>query len=213
MIISGMFIFAATMIASIGNDNVAKPALSMPKPAVISATYRAAQEKRQLELELAKLKEIVNSLGGKPEFAKIIQSAGREFRIDPIFLAAVTFVESSFKPNAASSKGARGLMQLKPIVLNVFGVTDPWDPHDNVMAGAAYLKHCFERYAKEPNSTYLVLAAYNIGPGPPEKLNNSEAAERFVKKVLLVYNRYTDLPIPVTKNDKKDTRKKDGKSS
>jgi soluble lytic murein transglycosylase-like protein len=216
MILSGMFIFAATMVASIGNDNIAKPALSIPKPAAVSATYRAAQEKRERELELAKLKAIVNSLGGKPEHAKIIQSAGREFKIDPVFLAAVTFVESSFRPDAASNKGARGLMQLKPIVLNVFGVTDPWDPHDNVMAGAAYLKHCFERYAKQPNSTYLVLAAYNIGPGPPEKLNNSEAAERFVKKVLLVYNRFTDIPIPVSKNDKndkKDARKKDDKPS
>ncbi len=213
MIFSGMFLFAATMVASLGSDNIAKPELSVPKPAAISAAYRASREKHERERELAKLTAIVNSLGGKPEHAKILQSAGREFQIDPVFLAAVTFVESSFRPDAASNKGARGLMQVKSIVLNVFGVTNPWDPHDNVMAGAAYLRHCFERYGKQPNSTYLVLAAYNIGPGSPEKLNNSEAAERFVKKVLLVYNRFTDIPVPMTKNDKKDTRKKEGKSS
>ena len=66
------------------------------------------------------------------------------------------------------------------------------------MAGAAYLRNCFERYKHCPNSTYLALAAYNIGPGPVEKLNQSEAARRFVRKVLRVYNRLTDSPIPMT---------------
>ena len=75
-------------------------------------------------------------------------------------------------------------MQLRPIVIEVLGVTDPWDPHQNIMAGTAYLRNCFERYKHCPNSTYLALAAYNIGPGSVEKLNRSDAAGRFVRKVL-----------------------------
>ncbi len=98
-------------------------------------------------------------------------------------------------------------MQLRPIVLEVLGVSDPWDPHQNIMAGTAYLRNCFERYQHFPNSTYLALAAYNIGPGPVEKLNSSDAAGRFVRKVLQVYNRLTDSPIPITGKAVKDVER------
>jgi hypothetical protein len=146
--------------------------------------------------ELHKVATMVRNLGGKSDYARILVSAGREFEIDPVLLAAVTYVESSFRPRVSSCRGARGLMQLRPVVLNVLGVTDPWDPHENIMAGAAYLRTCFDRYASQPNGTFLALAAYNVGPGPVKKLIRSDAAERFVKKVLCVYNRFTDSPIP-----------------
>jgi len=138
----------------------------------------------------------------------MLLSAGREFDIDPVLLAAVTYVESSFRPKATSHRGARGLMQLRPVVLNVLGVTDPWDPHENIMAGASYLRTCFDRYASQPESTFLALAAYNIGPGPVTKLTRSDAAERFVKKVLAVYNRFTDSPIPIRPKGSKLARAK-----
>jgi soluble lytic murein transglycosylase-like protein len=176
---------------------IGRPELSMPKP---SAQGKKIVEMRNRELgriELAKLKLMIKSLGGDPEFAAMLQRAGREFQIDPVFLTAVTFVESGFRPRAASSKGARGMMQLRPVVLDVLGVTDPWDPAENVMAGAAYLNYCFERYRQNSDSTYLVLAAYNIGPGSVGKLTRSEPASRFVKKVLSVYNKFTDKPIQV----------------
>ncbi|MBI4964709.1 MAG: lytic transglycosylase domain-containing protein [Desulfomonile tiedjei] len=153
---------------------------------------------------------MVRCLGGNPDYAGILVSAGKEFDIDPILLTAVTHVESSFRPKAASGKGARGLMQLRPVVLNVLGVTDPWDPHQNIMAGASYLRTCFERYSSEPESTFLALAAYNIGPGPVQKLTRSDAAERFVKKVLSVYNRFTDSPIPVRQKGSKTAEAKKG---
>jgi len=149
--------------------------------------------------ELHNLATMVRCLGGKSHYAEILLSAGKEFDIDPILLAAVTYVESSFRPRVRSRRGARGLMQLRPVVLNVLGVTDPWDPHENIMAGAFYLRTCFERYASERDGTFLALAAYNIGPGPVKKLTCSDAAERFVKKVLSVYNRFTDSPIPIRK--------------
>jgi|GEM_PF-1666951 len=158
--------------------------------------------------ELDRLKEMVRSLGGKPEHASILLNAGRQFEIDPLLLAAVTFVESSFNPTAKSKCGARGLMQLRSVVLNVLGVTNPWDPHENIMAGAAYLRNCFERYDRYENATYLALAAYNIGPGPVSKLTGSDPAERFVRKVLSVYNRLTDEPIPVTRQPLRETNGK-----
>jgi len=155
----------------------------------------SAEKARQRQQELKKLEEVVRSLGGKPHHARIILTAGKEFDIDPVLLASLAHVESHFKPRAASKKGARGLMQLRPVVTKVLGVTDPWDPYQNIMAGAAYLRNCFDRYARDPRSTYLALAAYNVGPGPADKLTGSDSGERFVKKVLKVYNRVTDCPV------------------
>ncbi len=193
--------------AALGADNLAKPELCLPKSLSVALQVKADHEKRLERLELEKLKTIVAVLGGKPEHATILQKAGREFEIDPVLLASVTFVESSFNPQACSNKNALGMMQLRPIVLNVLGVTNPWNPHDNIMAGAAYLRNCFDRYGNHEHSTYLVLASYNIGPGSVEKLTRSEAAERFVKKVLKVYNRFTDVPI-IIKIDEKNVSKK-----
>lgn len=180
------------IVASADQGIVARPEMSMPRIASVPAEVRREVENHVKARELEELKIIVQSLGGKSEHAESLVEAGREFQIDPVFLAALTFVESSFRANAASGKGARGMMQLRPIVLEVLGVTDPWDPHENIMAGAAYLRHCFDRYAKYKNSTFLALAAYNIGPGGVEKLTRSDAAERFVRKVLQVYGRFSE---------------------
>ncbi len=183
------------IVASADQRMVARPELSMPRVASVSPEIRRKVEDHIKASELENLKTVVLSLGGKEEHAKSLMEAGKEFQIDPAFLASLAFVESSFKATAASSKGARGMMQLRPVVLEVLGVTNPWDPHENIMAGAAYLRHCFDRYAKHNNSTYLALAAYNIGPGAVEKLTRSDAAERFVRKVLLVYGRFSRQPI------------------
>jgi soluble lytic murein transglycosylase-like protein len=189
------------MITVTSVDNVAgRPALSSPRPMTVSKEVRDRLQRHVRAQEEEKIRKIVCAAGGKPEYADSLITAGREFEIDPTLLAALTFVESSFRPRAASNRGARGLMQLRPIVLEVLGVTDPWDPHENIMAGAAYLRTCFERYARYSNSTYLALAAYNIGPGPVEKLTRSDAAERFVRKVLRVYNGWSDARIPVNRH-------------
>lgn len=169
------------------------------RTAAISSHVRLERENHLKELELRRLRNVVCALGGKPHHVPILLKAGKKFEIDPIFLAAVTHVESSFRPRARSGKGACGMMQLRPIVTKAYGVTDPWDPRQNIMGGAEYLRTCFYRYRKHSNSTFLALAAYNIGPGPAEKLSSSPAAKRFVKKVLLVYNRFTSEPIRISR--------------
>ncbi len=148
----------------------------------------------------SRLRETVLAMGGEAHHARVLFHAGREFEIDPFFLASVAFVESNFRPKIRSNRNAKGLMQLRPVVLEVLGVTNPWDPYQNIMAGAAYLRHCFERYSKYDNSTFLALAAYNTGPGKAGKLEKSEPASRFVKKVLTVYNRLSNDCSGLTRN-------------
>lgn len=191
----------ASMIAMTADASQVKAAAvaTGTRAAVISSNIHVEPENHLRGLELRRLKDVVCALGGKPHHAPIFLKAGKKFEIDPVFLAAVTHVESSFRPRARSGKGACGLMQLRPIVTKAYGVTNPWDPHQNIMGGAAYLQTCFHRYRKHSNSTFLALAAYNIGPGPAQQLSSSPAAKRFVKKVLLVYNRFTSEPIRISR--------------
>lgn len=144
--------------------------------------------------ELARVTGVVTSLGGSAHHAPIFLAAAKEYEIDPAFIASVAFVESSFRIRAVSNRGALGLMQIRPLVMKIMGVTDPWDPYQNVMAGAGYLRYCFERYRNHSDSTYLALAAYNIGPGRVEKLTGSDPAKRFVRKVMGVYSRVSSPP-------------------
>jgi len=91
--------------------------------------------------------------------AEIAQAASRE-GLDPSLLKAVVRAESGFNPQAVSSKGAMGLMQLMPATATALGVSDPFDPRQNLAGGARYLRQQMDRFG----DVRLALAAYNAGP-------------------------------------------------
>lgn len=86
--------------------------------------------------------------------------AARRYRLDPALLKAIAKAESNFDPRAVSSKGAMGLMQLMPATAKAYGVRNPFNPEENVLGAAAFLKELFEEFG----DVRLVLAAYNAGP-------------------------------------------------
>lgn len=95
-------------------------------------------------------------------FDAYIDEAATFHGLDFCLIKAVIHAESGFDPKAVSRKGALGLMQIMPKNLDAFHVYDPFDPRQNIMGGARYLKRLLERFDDELS---LALAAYNAGPG------------------------------------------------
>lgn len=93
---------------------------------------------------------------------RAIATQSDETAIDPALLMAVITSESSGNPNAVSHAGAEGLMQLMPATAERFGVTDSFDPEQNIRGGAAYLKFLLDRY---DGDVWRAAAAYNAGEG------------------------------------------------
>ncbi len=92
--------------------------------------------------------------------ADIVNFAARAQRLDPALLDAVIGIESGYAPRAVSHRGALGLMQLMPQTAKEYGVTDPFDPRQNILAGARHLRVLLDQFNQD---TALALAAYNAG--------------------------------------------------
>ena len=86
--------------------------------------------------------------------------------LKPDLIRQVMQQESAFRPCAISAKGAQGLMQLMPPTAEELGVRDIFDPEQNTMAGAKYLKQLITRYGGDVEKA---LAAYNAGPGTVDR--------------------------------------------
>ena len=103
---------------------------------------------------------------GSSQVDAYLVDSGNKNGVDPLLLYSVMHQESSFKPHAISPKGARGLMQLMPGTAIRFGVTNIFDPRQNIEGGARYLRFLNDRFNGDLS---LILAGYNAGEGAVEK--------------------------------------------
>lgn len=118
----------------------------------------------------------------------MIAEASRKYGVDPKLMDAVARTESNYAPNAVSSAGAVGVMQLMPDTASSLGVTDIYNPRDNIEGGVKYMKQMLNAF--DGNVTKAV-AAYNAGPQAVKDYNGVPPyaeTKNYVQKVLDLYS-------------------------
>ncbi|UNK21224.1 lytic transglycosylase domain-containing protein [Paenibacillus sp. N3/727] len=110
----------------------------------------------------------------KTSFEELITAAGEKYGVPTSLIKAVIDTESSFNPNAVSSAGAKGLMQLMDGTARGLGVSNSFDPAQNIDGGAKYLSYQLQKFGGE---IAMALAAYNAGPSRVTRLGVSSDAE------------------------------------
>ncbi len=123
-------------------------------------------------------------LEGKKDLDRIFSEAARKYNVPVELLKAIGKAESDFKADAVSRSGAQGIMQLMPKTAEYLGVTDSFDPEQNINGGAKYIKELLDKYE---GNTKLALAAYNAGMNNVKKYGGIppfEETQNYVVKVM-----------------------------
>ena len=135
--------------------------------------------------------------------------AARTYNVPAALLIAMAKVESEFIPNVVSGAGAIGIMQLMPSTAAGLGVSDPYDPYQNIMGGAKYIAQNIEQFRNYSNGLELAIAAYNAGPNavveygyqiPPYK-----ETQDYVKKVLGYVSIQEQRTVPADTGESSET--------
>jgi len=121
---------------------------------------------KQIRIDEVQAEKVQTEKTTKPgdslsQYNNIINKAADKYKLQPSLLKAVIKTESAGDPNAVSSAGAKGLMQLADTTAADMGVEDVFNPQENIEGGAKYLRQMINRFGDLKKA----LAAYNAGPG------------------------------------------------
>jgi hypothetical protein len=131
----------------------------------------------------------MHRIGLFPHLKELILPAATKYGVEPELVAAVIWAESSGDPNAVSTRGAQGLMQLMPETARELGVTRILDPQENVEGGTRYLRRMLDAHEGDLS---LALAAYNAGPEAVRRYGGIppyRETRAYVGRVMRVYER------------------------
>lgn len=127
----------------------------------------------------------------RSKYNDLIIAAARKHDVDAALVSAVIKAESDYNPQTVSHKGARGLMQLMPATAKRFGVSNSFDPEQNIYAGVKYLRWLLDKF---DGNADLAVAGYNAGEGnimkydgvPPfrETVNYINRIARHIRKAI-----------------------------
>ncbi len=123
-------------------------------------------------------------------FDALFTQVAQKYNLEPSLLKAVAHAESNFSPDAISRAGAKGIMQLTDTTAAGLGVTNVFDPLQNIEGGAKYLRAMLDRYDGDVS---LALAAYNAGPGAVDRwggLPPYQETQAYIPRVLNLRDQY-----------------------
>ncbi len=127
------------------------------------------------------------------KYDHFISDASEQTGVDSRLLKAMIKAESDFNPRAVSRKGAMGLMQIMPENFKMLDLKNPFDPLQNIRAGARYFQQLYQRFN---GKLALSLAAYNAGPTAVDRYKSIppyEETEEYVRRVLRYYRTFKQL--------------------
>ncbi|MGD9237022.1 MAG: lytic transglycosylase domain-containing protein [Desulfobacterales bacterium] len=127
------------------------------------------------------------------KYDRFISDASAQTGVDSRLLKAMIKAESDFNPRAVSKKGAMGLMQIMPENFKMLNLQNPFDPRQNIRAGARYFQQLYERFN---GKLALSLAAYNAGPSAVDRYKRIppyKETEEYVQRVLRYYRTFKQL--------------------
>ncbi len=131
--------------------------------------------------------DVIGEKPSKSQILDLVSQISEKYDMDENLIKAVIKQESGFKTDAVSSAGAKGLMQLMPQTAKALGVSDPFNPVQNIDGGVRYLRNMMDKYN---GNVILALAAYNAGPGNVDKYNGVppfSETQNYVKNILANY--------------------------
>ena len=138
-------------------------------------------------------KKTRSSISGKTsyiELQNVIDECAEKYNIDQELIRAMIQVESGWNTDAVSNKGAQGLMQLMPRTAAMLGVTDPYDPVQNIEGGVRYISDLTDKYKGDIEKA---LAAYNAGPARVDSGNIPDVSRRYVKNIMAIYRKLREI--------------------
>lgn len=122
-----------------------------------------------------------------PRIKELVDQSAQAHHVDPLLVHSVIQAESNYDSAAVSPKGAEGLMQLMPSTARMLGVSNTFDPSQNIEAGVKYLKYLQDLYKDDR----MALAAYNAGPGAVDKFKRVPPypeTRKYVEKISRSYS-------------------------
>lgn len=132
----------------------------------------------------------------RARFWPLVDAAARRHGLNQALIDAVITAESGYNPDALSTAGAMGLMQLMPETARAFGVDDPTDPAQNIEGATRYLRRLMDRYL----NLELALAAYNAGETAVARFDNRippyPETRHYVSKVMRLFRQGLERQAP-----------------